>query len=324
MSQPVADVPDLALGDLAYVDGGDIWVQALPDGESRRITEDGVNAEPSWSPSGDWLAFRKLDSQLWVHSRVEDQNNEVEPGAPVNDFAWSPTEDRLAYTVGSGIVHLRLFDADSGESTILLPPSTDSYPQQLHWHPDGQSLAFVRSGFDEESGQLFDEIRIMPIQGGEPQSLLKANMMEQGSLQLGAWTSDGERLLFWYGPRPIDSFIPETVDLYSIAVDDNSQPRLETEQVSWQDSRFLVTAPIEGEEYAVTVGEGPPWTNKRIFITDSVLTPADQVAAQPAWSPDGAQLAYTGMPDQGEVPLEQAAETMRQRHIWIIDTDGCF
>ena len=329
IAERVEDVSGNSLGNLAYVDQGDIWIKALPDGEPLRITEDGVNTEPNWSHSGEWLAFRKLDSQVWLYSPVENQIREVEPGAPVNDFAWSPTEDRLAYTVGSGIVHLRMFDTVSGDSTILLPPSADAFPQQVHWHPDGLSLAFVQSIFDKESGQLFNEISIMPAQGGEPQSLLRANVMDEGSLQLGAWSSDGKRLLFWYGPRPIDSFLPDTVDLYNIAADGTTfQPHLEVERVSLMDSRFLASAPPNdasahsGGDYAVTVGDGSAWTNKRIFVTDSALTPADQVAAQPAWSSDGAQLAYAGMPDQGEVSLEQVAETMRQRHIWVIDADG--
>ncbi len=323
VSQPVTDNTASGLGILAYVDSGDIWIKVLPDGEAQRITEDGLNTEPSWSPSGCWLAFRKQDSQLWLYSLTEDQITAVEPGAPVNEFAWSTTGDKLAYTVGSGIVHLRLFDAVSGDSTILLPPSTDGFPQHLRWSPDGQMLAFVQSIYDTENKQILDEISVMPAQGGDMQSLLQTNVMEEGSLQLGTWTADGERLLFWYGPRPIDSFIPETIDLLSIAADGTTpQPRLEVEQVSWMDSRFLAVATANVGEFAVTVGDGPPWTNKRISTADSVLTQGDQVAAQPAWSPDGAQLAYTGMLEQGEVQVEHASEAMQQRHIWIIDADG--
>jgi len=322
-AERVEVMPDTSLGILTYVDNGDIWIKTLPEGEAQRITDDGVNAEPSWSPSGEWLAFRKLDSQLWLYSLAENQITEVEPGAPVNEFAWSSTENKLAHTVGSGIVHLRLYDAASSSSTSLLQPSTDGFPQQLHWSPDGQTLAFVQSIYDTESNQLFDEISIMPANGSDVQPLLQVKVMETGSLQLGAWSSDGERLLFWLGPRPIDSFIPETVDLLSIAVNDIAPEfRFEAEQVSWMDSRFLAIAPAKIGDFAVTVGDGPPWTNKRIFVGNSPLTPADQAAAQPAWSYDGLQLAYAGMLDQGEVQLEQATESMRQRHIWIIDTDG--
>ena len=321
--EQVEDVSGKTLGNLAYVDNGDIWIKTLPDGEPLRITDDGVNTEPSWSPSGEWLTFRKLDSQLWLYSLVKNKIKEVEPGAPVNEFAWSSTENKLAYTVGSGIVHLRLDDVTNDDSTILLPPNNNGFPQQLHWSLDGQTLAFVQSIYDTESNQIFDGISIMPAEEGDAHPLLQVNVMETGSLQLGAWSSDGERLLFWLGPRPIDSFIPETVDLLSIAVNDIAPEfRFEAEQISWMDSRFLAIAPAKIGDFAVTVGDGPPWTNKRIFVGHSPLTPADQAAAQPAWSHDGLQLAYAGMLDQGEVQLEQAAESMRQRHIWMIDADG--
>jgi hypothetical protein len=57
-------VPDL--GKLAYVQGGDIWGKTLPKGEPQRLTGDGCNREPRWSPSAEWLAFRKGDDQVWV------------------------------------------------------------------------------------------------------------------------------------------------------------------------------------------------------------------------------------------------------------------
>lgn len=44
---------------VAFVREGDIWVKHLPDGEERRLTKDGDNDSPRWSPSGAWLAFVK-------------------------------------------------------------------------------------------------------------------------------------------------------------------------------------------------------------------------------------------------------------------------
>lgn len=51
--------PTARLGKLAFVKGGDIWVKDLPDGEAKRLTQDGRNGQPLWSPSGDRLAFQK-------------------------------------------------------------------------------------------------------------------------------------------------------------------------------------------------------------------------------------------------------------------------
>ena len=44
-------VPDL--GKLAYAQGGDIWGKTLPKGEPQRLTGDGCNREPRWSPSAE-------------------------------------------------------------------------------------------------------------------------------------------------------------------------------------------------------------------------------------------------------------------------------
>lgn len=45
------------LGKLAYIQGGNVWVKALPDGAPYRLTNDGHDAVPSWSWSGEWLLF---------------------------------------------------------------------------------------------------------------------------------------------------------------------------------------------------------------------------------------------------------------------------
>ena len=42
---------DPSLGRIAFTREGDIWVKDLPDGQARRITQDGNNDTPLWSPS---------------------------------------------------------------------------------------------------------------------------------------------------------------------------------------------------------------------------------------------------------------------------------
>ncbi len=317
------------LGTIAYVLDGDIWIKRLPDGEAQRITEDGVNHSPTWSYSGQWLAFRKMDSQLWVYSLAENQATAVESGAPVNFFAWSPTEDRLALNIGSGVTHLRLWAADKAESTLLLAPDPDAHPGRPTWSKDGEWLAYEWSRFDPVAKKLFNEIHIVSANGGEAMTLLSADMMEQGSLQIGGWSPQGDQLLFWYGPRPIDSFLPDTIDLMLLPVDPTSTlaPSLVSGDISWWFIGDIASAPPASaygsqNAVAVTAGGGPPWTNKRIALTNQALTPADQVAIQPAWSPDGESLAYSGMPDPGDLDLESGEEALWQRRIWLIDSDG--
>jgi Tol biopolymer transport system component len=65
-----ASRPTPSLVKLAYLRGGDIWVKALPDGEPQRVTTDARSGVPRWSPSGEWLAFRKGEiGAMWARVR---------------------------------------------------------------------------------------------------------------------------------------------------------------------------------------------------------------------------------------------------------------
>src|SRR5262245_29031716 len=59
LSAPTAEPPAQppTLGTLAYVQEGDVWVRALPDGLVRRLTTSGDASAPRWSPSGEWLSY---------------------------------------------------------------------------------------------------------------------------------------------------------------------------------------------------------------------------------------------------------------------------
>jgi len=53
---------------VAYVRGGNLWIKALPDGQARRLTQDGQAHTPAWSPDGQWVAFRD-SGQMMVAAR---------------------------------------------------------------------------------------------------------------------------------------------------------------------------------------------------------------------------------------------------------------
>ena len=114
-AEPVVD-----LGQLAYVQDGDIWTRGLPAGEPRRVTEDGGNSSPRWSASGQWLAFRKGD-QLWLAADRPREWWVVNDGAPVGAFAWSPVLDLLAYVTAAGELQLVKLEASAGTHPVVRP-----------------------------------------------------------------------------------------------------------------------------------------------------------------------------------------------------------
>ena len=47
------------LASVAYIQGGNLWVKKLPEGEAKQPITSGKITNPRWSPSGQWLAYLK-------------------------------------------------------------------------------------------------------------------------------------------------------------------------------------------------------------------------------------------------------------------------
>jgi len=69
---------------------------------------------------------------------------------------------------------------------------------------------------------------------------------------------------------------------------------------------------------ALVASYGPSMANLRIELQGVPRTPPDQMAIQPAWSPSGKTLAYSGMPARGEPTAEEMVSALRQRRIWAL------
>lgn len=326
---PTPLAADARLGWLAYMLDGDIWIKDLLDGQPQRITDDGVNEAPRWSPSGRWLAFRKLESQLWLYSLETQQAWAVDQGAPVYQFDWSPVADRLAYSVGSGIMHLSLLTAfpdGSTETTVLVPPQVAHAALGLFaWSPDGDRLV-VDWSTTGDGVALQAELRVIPLDGGDAVTVATRDMMTEGSITLGGWAPQGERILYAPGLRPIDSFMPDKAPLLSVAADGSefaAEPRQVSQTASVLYLDELAPAPAgsgrwEQDATAVVASYGPSPANQRIEVLGAPWTPPDQMAIQPAWSPDGKVLAYSGMPAEGEPTVEELINALDQRRIWLL------
>lgn len=314
------------LGRVAYVQDSELWVRALPDGEPVRLAgDDGplTISEPRWSPSGEWLAYRR-DTAVWLIRANGQDAYVVDQGGVVNDFAWSPTEDRLAYVAGSGVLRLAVLRAGEAEPVTLLAPDPTGRPGRFAWSPGGESIVYEWwQGMDAQGLWLMaageDEV-------GEPSLLYDSGIPQRGEALLAGWTGDGRYVLFWEGYLSA-SLLADGAPFYALPAG-GGEPVL----VSGGDGVVLYYDDFWSSSAAGNVvlaaGAGrETWTNKAVVAVRpgadglAVLAADDIAAISPAFSSFG--VAYAAGPDAGAVGGGDAARAaLFERRIWIAPADG--
>jgi len=320
--------PTPSLGKLAYVQGGDIWVKTLPDGEPQRLTTDGRNSAPHWSPSGEWLTFRKGDYQVWLISTDSNGAHSLNEGAAVDAFAWAPTDDRLAYVAAAGLQVISAHDATP--VTLVLPSLPGHGPGRMGritWSPNGDWIACEWQEWQPEQPLTYQGLWRVSSDGEQLAELYVSGAPEKGEAVLAGWSLDGQHIFFWQGDVLSASIMADGVALYSLPTGGGEPIKLADTVLVHDD--FLAPAP-QSDRLAVTAGGyRATWTNKRVAVVEvdggepTWLTDGSVVAFSPAWSPDGVHLAYAAMPDEGDlVGGEDARLGMMARRIWVVNVQG--
>jgi len=329
---------------LSYVQDGDIWVKELPDGAPRQITThtygNTAYTNPQWSPSGEWLiAYSNAQA---VVMRADGSDRRVYEGRftlPV----WSPVADRLAYTlIGEGGTpkDLVVEDADGSTRKVVAQARSnageDAYlaNSNVVWKADGTAIAYVETrtvdGAPEQ--RTYTGIWTVPADGSSPPTeVLNGGSPPRDGFGLLGWTrfdalllyripsftadlADGvtvQELLVGSGPPPtVGDFAPQPLQML-LAPDYWSMA---------PDQRLVAATDGAGRE---------TWAGKRISFASPIsaisndVTPADVAAIEPAWSPDGARVAYVAAPDAPGVAGGDAAKAaMAKRKIWVMSADG--
>lgn len=339
---PAPGVPG-PLGAVAYIDGGDIWIQPVPEGAPWRITFDGRNSDPEWSATGTWIAFRK-EEVLWL---IRSDGSSAHPfpnedSAWGVEYAWSPVGDRLAFFYYGPAILVAEADAlsrafptsDDMESMYLFRPEDppDGSNVEFHglrWSVDGTQLATVVSRFgpdtDEQGRGLPSYAGIWTIDaraGSEGLERYAAPSPPPDNLVLGPWSPTGNSIYAWRDPGWTGKY-DDGLPLVRLNFDPAGLEELPYTTLLHDD---FSSAGSNGR-MALTFGAGrETWQTKRIAIfepnatTPYLLTTVDVAGMSPAWSPDGSEVTYSAMPDQGA--SVNSPSSLLRRKIWVRDSSA--
>jgi eukaryotic-like serine/threonine-protein kinase len=179
---------------LAFVQGGatdDIWILDLERGTSRRVTFQGSNSYPVWTPDGARVVFRRVSDggeSLWWSAINEGSSEErLTANSPEDKrpYSVSPDGRLLAYASRDDILFLEL-SGTHAVHPILNTPRAENMPI---FSPDGQALAYTTN----ESGRV--EVFIRQLSGATSTQISIAGGEEP------VWSPDGRRLFYRNGDR---------------------------------------------------------------------------------------------------------------------------
>jgi len=346
------------LGRIAYVQGGDIWTRTLPNEKPLRLTTDGRNREPRWSPTGNWLAFRRerqsivqrqvpceiprarqelcleptvvIQNQVWL---IEENGNNARPinrSLSVDHLVWSPVRDRLAYVTAEGELHTINADGTGLQilNSINSADSTRGRTGRIAWSPDGNWIAYEWSIQNASESASSQSVWKISADGKTRIELYTNNSPNPNTLILAGWSSQGKHVLFWQNQSSLGTTIDST-HLYRITANPGSSTASAISlsgEPTLPFADFAAPAPLGtqhgiSETVAIVIGAGQgTWSNKRIDLV-GVLSPQEYAAISPAWSPDGTRLAFAALPERRDLG-EPTLQELMQRHIWIASTNA--
>ncbi len=191
-------------------DAGDIWVHEVDRQLNQRLTFDETrDTFPSWSPDGEWIAFRSDrggQRDLWVMPVNGDREARPLTRTETAEFisTWAPDGRRLLYEAGSagGSRDLWLLTMDENRSPLEAAPflETPFNTVRPRISPDGRYVAYV----SDESGR--DEVYVRDFPEGSGWNRVSGNGGNGPR-----WSRDGTELFYVEG----DALVAAKIDIQS-------------------------------------------------------------------------------------------------------------
>ena len=182
--------------------GSDIWVLDLERGSDTKLTDEGMNLQPTWTPDGSTVTFnsdRIVDTFL-LYSRPVNLSGPIELLAEASDAqaggSWSPDGQAFVhYEINPATGRdLWVLDRNGTRSPFLVTEFSEKGPSVS---PDGQWVVYV----SDQSGE--DRVYAQPFPKGGA-----AISISTGAGTEPVWSRDGRELFYRTGNQmmvvPVD------------------------------------------------------------------------------------------------------------------------
>ena len=234
-------------------------VRSLSGHVEQVTVEAGIEALPTLSPDGEWIAYRSDVNGIGdiVIRRVgEDRPRNLTHwmSAEESDPAFSPDGRRIAFRSTYQRGGIYVMDRDGGGLSRIT-----QFGASPAWTPDGRSIVFAtRSSIDPSSGAVSGDVYLPSgIRSGSSEGWIvnvgsrAVSRLSHGDFRQPSVSPDGKRIVYWAAPLPATpgaSLWRRETGLWTVAIDGSDArhavPRAGPNSVDWNpvwspDGEFL-------------------------------------------------------------------------------------
>ena len=239
--------------EVQLVANSDIWIYDIGRGTRMRLTVEGINQSPVWTPDGTRVTFSSdRDDPQNLYWKPADGSGQAELLLNMNSLnsliptSWSPDGESLAFYDTSGARDIWALPREGDASPFLATAFNERSPM---FSPDGRWLAYVSN----ESGR--DEVYVQPYPGPGG----KWPISTEGGTE-PRWSADGRELFYRLGDKMM------VVEVQSEPAFTSGRPQLVFEgpyltdlyatsnyDISPDGQRFLMIKEEEGQQDQINV-----------------------------------------------------------------------
>ncbi|HEU4333130.1 MAG TPA: hypothetical protein VFT32_01430 [Candidatus Eisenbacteria bacterium] len=256
----------------------DVYVMEASGAGQTRLTSEGYNLSPVWSPSGDriaWIRDRQSDIGLHVMNPDGTGQRNLTPGLGAWGPTWSPDGSALAFSAHAetnGSWSDQIFSVGLTGTAPVRLTTTSSGGYGASWSPDGTRIAFLGSPTIGSNRDVY----VMNADGSNPVNL--TNTAPAQGNDDPSWSPDGGRIAF-------TSWRDGNSEIYSVDADGSNLVNL-TRTLDRAESGAVWSPRGDRIAYQCVYQEIwlmlPDGTGQRMLTRGITF----------AWSPDGRRIVF--------------------------------